>query len=85
MVEAGTVGKQPSTGLDRGKGILSEEFFQRFFQFFASVPFGRQSLKHFAIWQIAVKIAMKLKYKINILIFKIDKNIGPAFRLHSRA
>ena len=30
MVDAGTVGKQPSTGLDRGKGILSEEFNQLF-------------------------------------------------------
>ena len=69
IVEAGTVGKQPSTGLDRGKVILSEEFFWHFFSiFFASIPFGRQSLKHFAIWQIAVRIAMKLKYKIETSI-----------------
>ena len=47
MVEAGTVGKQPSTGLDRGKGILSEEFFQRFFLIFCKRTFWSTKFEAF--------------------------------------
>ena len=57
-----------------GEGHSFWRIFSAFFSiFFASIPFGRQSLKHFAIWQIAVRIAIKLKYKIETFFWKKTK------------